>query len=81
MRLLESSQTPIGVEQVHANMAYLMNYCLDCEWSVSAENHTGNEQSELVIEHAIETNHDIDSEYQDGGEPATEWADEWPPTE
>jgi hypothetical protein len=48
---------------------------------VSAENHTGNEQSELAIEHAIETNHDIDSEYQDGGEPATGWADEWPPTE
>ena len=71
----------IGMEQVHANMTHLVNYCLDCEWSASVENHTRNEQSALAVEHAIETNHDIDSEYRDGGESAIGWADEWPPTE
>ena len=62
-------------------MTHLVNYCLNCEWSVSAENHTRKEQFDLVIEHAIETNHDIDGKYHDDGESAMGWADERPPTE
>lgn len=37
-------------------------YCLDCEWTVSTENHTRQELSTLTIEHAVEYDHDIDSE-------------------
>jgi hypothetical protein len=36
-------------------------YCLDCEWTASTENHTVKELTSLVIEHAVEHDHDIDS--------------------
>ena len=64
-----------------ATMAHLVNYCLDCEWAVSTEDRTQSEQSELVIEHGVVTRHDIDCEHHEPEEPATGWADEWPPTE
>lgn len=62
-------------------MPFLVNYCLDCEWVASTENRTRIEQAALVIEHAVEMDHDIDSEYRDEEGSATGWTDEWPPTE
>jgi hypothetical protein len=63
------------------NGPHLVDYRLDCEWTVSAENHTRKEQADLAIEHAVTTNHDTDSEYREVEEPVTGWADDWPPIE
>ncbi len=38
------------------------NYCLDCEWSASIEEHDRHELAACAIEHAVEREHDIDSE-------------------
>lgn len=39
------------------------SYCLDCEWSVSTAEYPEQEVSSLVVDHAVETGHDIDSSY------------------
>jgi hypothetical protein len=41
------------------------HYCLECEWSVSAEHHRREELAAQAVAHAVETGHDIDSEYAD----------------
>ncbi len=38
------------------------NYCTECEWTASAEEHSTQELSELAIEHFLETGHTIESE-------------------
>lgn len=38
------------------------NYCLDCDWSASIEDHDRHELAACAIEHATEHEHDIDSE-------------------
>ncbi|MFC6962201.1 hypothetical protein [Halocatena marina] len=38
------------------------SYCLDCGWTASTELHSRRELSTLAIEHAVEHDHDIDSE-------------------
>ncbi|HET7323160.1 MAG TPA: hypothetical protein VFJ06_02385 [Halococcus sp.] len=38
------------------------NYCLDCEWSASLEDHGRETLSRLAIEHAVEYGHDIESD-------------------
>ena len=43
-------------------MPVTRNYCLDCEWSVSRENHSREELTRLAIEHSLNCEHDIDSE-------------------
>ena len=42
------------------------NYCLDCEWSASIEDHDRHELAALAIEHATEQEHDIDSDVDRG---------------
>lgn len=41
---------------------HFRNYCEECEWSASTETHGRGELAVAAIEHAIETDHDIDSE-------------------
>ncbi len=41
------------------------NYCHDCEWSASIEDHDRHELGTLAIEHATETGHHVDSELRD----------------
>lgn len=38
------------------------NYCLDCDWSASREDHDRETLSRLTIEHAVEYGHDIESD-------------------
>lgn len=40
----------------------ICNYCTDCEWSASADEHSTQELSELAIEHFLTTGHTIESE-------------------
>lgn len=35
-------------------------YCLECSWSVNSEDYTRQERNSLIVEHAVETGHDID---------------------
>jgi predicted small metal-binding protein len=37
------------------------SYCLDCSWSASTADHSRQELSSLILEHAVETGHDIDT--------------------
>lgn len=37
------------------------SYCCECSWTASTEKHTRQELTALMIEHAVETGHDIDS--------------------
>lgn len=37
------------------------SYCLECSWMASSEEHTLVELNALMVEHAIETGHDIES--------------------
>lgn len=39
------------------------HYCVDCEWTVSIENHRCEELADRAVAHAVETGHDIESEY------------------
>jgi hypothetical protein len=36
-------------------------YCRECSWKASREEHTREELNALMVEHAIETGHDIES--------------------
>lgn len=36
-------------------------YCLDCSWRASTAEYPREELNALLVEHAIETGHDIDS--------------------
>jgi hypothetical protein len=36
-------------------------YCCECSWSINTDEHTREERNALVVEHAIETGHDIDT--------------------
>lgn len=36
-------------------------YCCECSWSVSSAEYTRQERNALIIEHALDTGHDIDS--------------------
>jgi hypothetical protein len=41
---------------------YLRNYCIQCEWEATTEEHSSRrEVSELAIKHHYERGHDIDS--------------------
>jgi predicted transcriptional regulator len=42
------------------------NYCTECEWAASAEEHSRQELSELAIEHFLDTGHAIESELTAG---------------
>jgi predicted small metal-binding protein len=43
-------------------MSYITrNYCVDCEWAVSIDNHSREELAAQAVAHAVETGHDIDS--------------------
>ncbi len=37
------------------------SYCLDCEWEISATDYTADERTAAMIDHAIDTGHDVDS--------------------
>ena len=37
------------------------NYCTECDWSVKSADHSVHERTQLAIEHAVSTGHDIDS--------------------
>lgn len=37
------------------------SYCLECEWEISATDDTTDERTEAMIDHAIDTGHDIES--------------------
>jgi hypothetical protein len=37
------------------------NYCGQCEWTASTNNHTRAELSRAAINYAVETGHDIES--------------------
>jgi hypothetical protein len=37
------------------------SYCLECSWMASSEEHTREELNALMVEHTIETGHDVDS--------------------
>lgn len=39
-----------------------VSYCLDCEWSVSSANYSAQEMNVRIIEHAVETGHEIESD-------------------
>jgi hypothetical protein len=39
------------------------SYCLDCGWSVSTAECPSQEISSLIVQHAVEAGHDIDSDY------------------
>lgn len=41
------------------------HYCVDCEWAISLEHHSREELTAQAVEHAVETGHDIESEYVD----------------
>lgn len=41
------------------------NYCLDCDWSASIEDHDRHELAALAIEHTTERGHDIDSKFSE----------------
>lgn len=43
------------------------NYCVDCEWSASAEEYSRDELASLAIEHAVECGHDIESDAEPDG--------------
>ncbi|WP_049997341.1 hypothetical protein [Halococcus sediminicola] len=47
------------------------NYCTECEWSVSSGDHPVPERTQLAIEHAVTTGHDIDC-ILDTEEPSTD---------
>lgn len=36
-------------------------HCLECSWAVSRDDHTPQELNSLMIDHALATDHDIDS--------------------
>ncbi len=38
------------------------NYCQDCDWSASIEEHSRQELSQRALEHFLTHEHDIDSE-------------------
>jgi hypothetical protein len=38
------------------------NYCAECNWSISTEDHDRDELAPAAIEHSIETGHDIESD-------------------
>lgn len=37
------------------------SYCCECSWTASTEEHTREELNALMVEHAVETGHDIES--------------------
>lgn len=37
------------------------SYCLDCDWEISAAEYTTTERTAAMIDHAITTDHDIES--------------------
>jgi hypothetical protein len=41
------------------------NYCEDCEWAASTENHSQGALSQLAIDHTVDHGHDIESEVSD----------------
>ena len=41
---------------------YHRNYCTECDWNASTENHSRQELADLVMEHFKETQHDIEGE-------------------
>lgn len=38
------------------------SYCLDCDWSATSRDRSSRELSSLVIKHATEYDHDIESD-------------------
>lgn len=42
-------------------MGYYQNYCVECGWTASKEDHSTGELAALAIEHATSTGHDINS--------------------
>jgi len=51
-----------------------VNYCLDCDWSASTEQHTRQDLSSRTIEHACSTGHDVEGRRprSDRDEPGTD---------
>ena len=47
----------------HVDMSNLIRqgYCLECSWRASTADHTREELTDLLVEHAVETGHDVDS--------------------
>ena len=43
-------------------MSYHRNYCADCSWRASTEEHSQHELTTLAIEHYRQTHHTIESE-------------------
>lgn len=43
------------------------SYCLDCEWEISATDYTADERTAAMVDHAIDTGHDVDSITRAGG--------------
>jgi hypothetical protein len=64
-----------------AIVTHLVIYCVDCAWSASTEDHSRSDQSALAIDHHVATGHTIESTRRGVEEPATGWAEEWPPAE
>ena len=42
----------------------IRNYCLDCDWSASVDDHSRQELSQLALEHSLTNEHDIDSDLE-----------------
>ncbi len=51
-----------GGGNIDTNVTYHRNYCTECNWSASTEDHSRHEVASLAIEHFIETHHTIESE-------------------
>jgi hypothetical protein len=51
------------------------SYCLHCNWSVSTDEYSRAEMNTQLVQHAIETGHDIESLQREHGEnrAATRW--------
>lgn len=51
------------------------SYCLDCKWEFSVVEHSIEERTKAMIDHALSTGHDIDSITQtDGTERNERWS-------
>lgn len=37
------------------------SYCLECEWEISGTDYTADERTAAMIDHAVDTGHDVDS--------------------
>lgn len=77
----DSHNNTVRVGLLRTSVSYRVTYCIECGWSVSTESCTRSEQSDLAIDHYVETGHEIDSERRGIEGSVTGRSEERPPTE